>query len=338
MITPPSFRGLIFLLATALASSNHSSSNDSRTCRGAGAGGNLAASPVLQAQSAFESMLDGVAVFPGSLPRRCIVGTFEEDWARITGFIQDGYNFAIVRYNDGERMIINEEEISKATQAFEMDRFWFDGGESELGKDLAWSLTGHFGEAFFYGLPNPERERQGLAWYLEHTEQHCAFITSCNIFIHANYDKTKSLLEHVIASQLHRIVLVANHESVDKFLSTLDESLRRGVPHLKLPDNAPYTYTGQHRLELIRNATLLARSHTGSLFLVSGGPMAKPLISHMWTANPLNQYVDFGSSMDEIFKGRSTRPYTDPNSADAQYSDPAWTLTSSGEPVVLTMH
>jgi hypothetical protein len=60
----------------------------------------------------------------------------------------------------------------------------------------------------------------------------------------------------------------------------------------------------------------------GTLFITCGGPLSKPLIKAMWVERPEHQYVDFGSSMDEILKGRRTRPYMDPNSPYARGVDP----------------
>jgi hypothetical protein len=86
---------------------------------------------------------------------------------------------------------------------------------------------------------------------------------------------------------------------------------------------------------LIANVTVLAKSVTGYLFIVAGGPMAKPLVAHMWNANPTNQYVDFGSSVDEIMKGRITRPYMTPGSGYAEQVDPPFTVDDLDRPVVV---
>ena len=52
-------------------------------------------------------------------------------------------------------------------------------------------------------------------------------------------------------------------------------------------------------------------------FFVSAGPVSEILIHRMYVANPNNQYVDVGSSIDEFTHGYKTRPYMDSNS---QYS------------------
>jgi hypothetical protein len=52
--------------------------------------------------------------------------------------------------------------------------------------------------------------------------------------------------------------------------------------------------------------------------------MAKVLISYMWKSNKNNIYIDFGSAMDEVLKGRRTRPYMDSKHNYAKQTDPTW--------------
>lgn len=266
--------------------------------------------------------------------RKCIVGGFLSDWDHIAHLLENTtIPFAIARYGDGERNLILGKEISQGTQAFTEDRFWFEGGESELGRDLAWSLTGHFGQQYYYGFASPIDDGAGLRWYLQHTQQLCPFITYANLFVNKNYQRTKALLTRILDAQLTRVVLIANYEGVKRFIDLYRPPA--DFAYMMLPDDAPHFYKGDSRRQLIGNATALARSRTGGLFLVSGGPMAKPLIAHMWNANPRNQYVDFGSSTDELLKGRKTRPYMTPETSYAQQVDPLFTVDDNDRPVLI---
>jgi hypothetical protein len=275
------------------------------------------------------------APFPYVMKRKCIIGSFGLDWDHINFMIENTtMPFAIVRYGDGERNLIQGKGIGQGTQAFSQDKFWFEGGDSELGTDLKWSLTGHFGQQFYYGFASPRDDGAGLHWYLEHTEQLCPFITYANLFVNANYPRTKAMLLRLIETKLDRIALIANYEGIDRFLS-LQTSIPAGFMSMSLPDDAPHIYVGEQRVALIANVTVLAKSVTGYLFIVAGGPMAKPLVAHMWNANPTNQYVDFGSSVDEIMKGRITRPYMTPGSGYAEQVDPPFTVDDLDRPVVV---
>jgi hypothetical protein len=258
---------------------------------------------------------------PRFSPWKCVIGPYENDFEEILFYITSLKPFALVRYGDGERMLARGEAIPTSSQAFSVDKFWFEGGESELGKDLLMSLKGQYDQPYFYAFVTPVRTFE-LEWFLNNTEQHCAYITYANIFVNSNYPKTKQFLSSLISTQLHRIVLVANFRSVDRFLE-----MGNRVPFLKLLDDVPHTYKGQNRLNVIQNATDLAKAHNGKLFLVSGGPLAKVLVSIMWGANPQNQYVDFGSSMDEIFKGSISRPYMTGSSE----KDRTWLIKRNGQ-------
>jgi len=282
--------------------------------------------------SAWEAVR--AAPFPHGMRRKCIIGTFDNDWDHVADLIWNRTApFAFVRYGDGERNLIRGLAIAQSMQAFSQDKFWWDGGESELGADLRWSLTGHFGQPFYYGFASPRDDAAGLHWYLENTEQLCPFITFANLFVNNNYPRTKELLTRVLEERLDKVVLVANHESIAGFAR--GHVVPPGFHMLSLPDDAAHFYKGESRLALIANVTALARSVTGHLFIVSGGPMAKPMIAHMWDANPANQYVGFGSSLDELLKGRATRPYMNASTISAQQVDPVFTVDDLQRPVVV---
>jgi hypothetical protein len=83
------------------------------------------------------------------------------------------------------------------------------------------------------------------------------------------------------------------------------------------------------------DAEALARAHSGSLFMVSGGPVGKVIIAWMWAVNPTNKYVDFGSTLDPFLRGKHTRAYHNPNHQHAAQVDPSWYIAADGNPVSL---
>jgi predicted TIM-barrel enzyme len=62
-------------------------------------------------------------------------------------------------------------------------------------------------------------------------------------------------------------------------------------------DDGPNVYE-EHRELIIEQSRSIAKAHQHTLFLISGGPIAKIMISEMWDASKCNQYVDMGSSLD----------------------------------------
>jgi len=237
------------------------------------------------------------------------------------------HGFAFVRYADGEYSLIKGLKIGKDSQAFLMDKFWSDGGPSQIGTDLKESLTGHYGEHYYYGFASPKEDPAGVAFFLESTEQHCAFISYSNLWINAFYPTTKALLERMLFVNSSRTVVVANHAG----LSRLQSEGKGSFLSMQLPDYVNSIWAGDIRMQLIRNASSLALSVHRHVFFVSGGPMAKVLISYMWNSNKNNIYIDFGSAMDETLKGVKTRPYMDAKHNLARQVEPAWYIGEQGK-------
>lgn len=280
----------------------------------------------LPIRSAMESMLGRAN---DTITRSCLIGPHESDWKQLSTLLQDTSNyFAFVRYGDGERMLILGQGVDKGTQAFKEDKFWHEGGDSQIGQDLKQSLKGHYGQRYYYGFASPRDDALGLKWFLENTEQECAYITYANLWVNGFYLSTKDMLHRILTQKESQVILIANHAAIK---STLQSQAYSFVSTLELPDDAPHVWTGKARQDLIQSATDLARKSRGMLFLVSGGPLAKVLIAEMWSANPKNRYVDFGSALDEILKGKKTRPYMDPSTAYARMIDPMWFVTQTKE-------
>lgn len=284
-------------------------------------------------------MLHGDCVTPAvNLSRPCIVGSYSDEWQRFASIISaqpssnDWKPFALVRYGDGEFMLIRGDPIGQDTQAFQMDKFWHKGGHTQLGGDLLDSLQGHFGQAFYYGFGSPRFGSSYLPDLLVMAHANCWQITFSNIWVNANYPRTKVMLENMVLENSSHVVLLVNHLTAKTLLSKHPGAKFAGL--MQLPDQAPESWQGQQRIALLEQAVKLAGMHHRKLFVVSAGPMAKVLVSRMWSAHPDNQYIDFGSAFDEIGKGVVTRPYMTPGTVFADYTDPCWSLAlNTGLPV-----
>jgi hypothetical protein len=97
------------------------------------------------------------------------------------------------------------------------------------------------------------------------------------------------------------LVLIVNEEVRQRNITWADAILY-------FPDDCVNAYEelGDILLEPLLHS---ARTRDGSVFLLSGGPLAKWAAYAMREANPKNFYVDVGSSMDFLVKGRITRPF-----------------------------
>lgn len=262
---------------------------------------------------------------------RKVVGSFASDWKRISDLLKNPNNFlAMARYGDGERLLIEGQAVGSGTQAWSVDRWKWSGGQSLIGKDLMWSLRGHRNQNFFYGFACPKSDAKGLENYLKNTEQGLDFVTFANLWINSNYPKTKKWFQEVIENERGKIVVICNEE----VLTSKKTDLSWASDVVTYPDNGP-SWWEKNREQALRRAEDVARKYEGRLFMVSVGPLAKVLVARMWEVNPRNRYVDFGSAIDELVKGRSTRPYTNPNSYYGKWVDASWQLDSHGVPEIV---
>jgi len=128
---------------------------------------------------------------------------------------------------------------------------------------------------------------------------------------------------------------MANHEGIVKYKPCKKPGGAEGGAYtggvylagcVAVPDDAVHTWeNAETRGALLKQSLDLATSlPPGHLFVVCAGPLSKPLINALWNAHPHHQYIDFGSSMDEVLKGRITRPYMNPDSPYARGVDPQW--------------
>jgi hypothetical protein len=61
--------------------------------------------------------------------------------------------------------------------------------------------------------------------------------------------------------------------------------------------------------EYLLNILNEVKKHKNKIFLFSGGPISKILISHSWNQHPYNIYLDVGSSLDTFMNGKTNRHY-----------------------------
>jgi hypothetical protein len=279
--------------------------------------------------------------------RACIVGTYDADFEAVTALLADvgGPGFAFVRYADGELGVAQGRDIGNEEWHFA------PGHASAMQADLLASLRGHFGARYWYAFASPLDDAAGLRWYLERTEQACGYVSYANMWVNSHYPRTQALLKQLTEETYRgRTVLVVNAESVERVraaggLRAAGEGGGGGgggggapqpwaVGALPLKDDLVTEWEKpQVRSAVKADAEALARAHSGSLFMVSGGPVGKVIIAWMWAANPSNKYVDFGSTLDPFLRGKHTRAYHNPNHQHAAQVDPSWYIAADGNPV-----
>eukprot|EP00727_Mastigamoeba_balamuthi_P010290 m51a1_g5884 hypothetical protein (329) ;mRNA; f:516308-518039 len=135
------------------------------------------------------------------------------------------------------------------------------------------------------------------------------YLSSATVFINENYAAFKGELarwSRAFTRETSPFVLVANVAALGPSGTAAPPWVRDAVA---LPDEGPRLWE-ELRPVLLSQFTALARAHSGRVFLLSAGPLAKALAYHMARASANNSYIDVGSATDELLKGTTTgRPY-----------------------------
>lgn len=228
------------------------------------------------------------------------------------------------RFGDGEYLLTQGAAVS--TQ----DKWSIEAGTSQIGTDLMTVLRVHKGQRLYLGLPSPGQEGSYLSKLLKATQATCQQVTYANLWVNANYPKTKQLWSEMIQNRSQDLVLIVGEPVAAHLSRQLPQKRFAGV--MTVPVSGVAQWKGEYRRQRIHEAVRLAEHHTKKVFLVSAGPIAKVLISAMWNATQNNQYIDVGSSFDEVGKGVVTRAYMDQTSSYASQRDPCWSVSVMGVP------
>ena len=247
-------------------------------------------------------------------------GYYAEFYELASKILDSRFGLAVARYGDGELAIIKGWPIGKDTQAYRIDNFFVPAGPSKLGSELALSLRGFKGKDYYYcfwGCP-------GFDILFREVEQYPEKICSATIFCDRNWAKTRELLEEILEEESGNIVLFCNENARP------DSELTFAKLVVRFPGMCVQWFE-QHGEEAVAEAVKLARStEKNTLFLFSIGPMSEVFIHRMYSANPLNRYVDFGSSMNLLLTGKANRAYMNKESPLARKKLPRWSLSENG--------
>jgi hypothetical protein len=218
----------------------------------------------------------------------------ERIWQLATG---ERRPMVLMRFGDGEGLLMRGQEVHHETQAYQVDGWSAPEGITRLGRDLLAALS-MVGPDVHIGISDLSRWPAEMAWALERTRQPATNITFACLFINANYP-------------VFRTKLIRLSEPVVLMVS------ERAPAHAALPfkviERFPMPIDCANRWEqdygsLGAAFDALAERHQSTLFLISGGPLAKVAAGRMWERNSSNRYLDVGSAIDEFVFGRLTRP------------------------------
>jgi hypothetical protein len=225
---------------------------------------------------------------------------FETDFEYYTNLIKSENNFAYARYADGEVGLMKGNQIGQNSQAYQVDRWTSPNGINMVGERLLESLQ-HTEDNYHYAISAHSDSIDDYTFLSERIQNPNK--TFANLWINSNYQKMYEFYKTLDKS----VYIICNHRAKkENFPFKVNEIF-------PFPDDCIkywLEYGDDYIVQLIEYVSQLQNE----TIFVSAGPVSEILIHYMFNANPNNQYIDVGSSIDEFTHGYKTRPYMNPTS------------------------
>ncbi|ORX75407.1 hypothetical protein K493DRAFT_321709 [Basidiobolus meristosporus CBS 931.73] len=236
----------------------------------------------------------------------------EKEFDMMLELIKCNVPLAFTRWGDGEHMLLRGQTVADGTQAKLIDGWqWTENRVGVLATNLIESLREPAG-LYFYGLPCPMPWTSTLRDYMTLAkDKPTSRFSYSTLWIGENYSKIYSFFKSIqdgTSGLTQKVVLVINQSG----RSHLKELYSWASHVVLVPDNCAELFEiPSARCAWIAYIQSMALQNSDTLFMVSAGPLSEALIYYMYLANPYNnQYIDFGSSLDEFGKQNNTRGYS----------------------------
>jgi hypothetical protein len=214
--------------------------------------------------------------------------------------IRAGESFSLMRFADGERSLMEGQEVSIDSQAFKVDRWSSPPKKTRLGFDLTTSIS-FYKPGLIHAISCPCCSQSDFNYLFLRGGANIPF-THSNIFINGYYTEFKLF----VSSISKPINLIVNRNSN---LSGLPFLVKQA---LFVPSDCVNEWEFNSE-NLVRASRKLAMGALQEIFLIAAGPMSEVFIREMLLVNSENTYIDVGSALDELLFLKKTRPFMDEN-------------------------
>lgn len=231
---------------------------------------------------------------------------FTSDFDYFWKLIEEGLNVTFTRYADGEVMLMKGIPVREDTQAFKVDNWKAPEGLTRVGRELLETLN-HTEMDYYYGISGKSDNINDYNFLRGNIKQQDSHLTFVNLWINANYLRTKEKLVNL----KREVILICNKDATKRKFPFPVKSVS-GFP------NDCVRFWEDNFESYIEYLIQSYGKEKDALFFISCGPVSEIIIHRLYQNNPNNAYIDMGSSLDEFIHGRVTRPYMDPNSRYAQ--------------------
>lgn len=225
---------------------------------------------------------------------------FMKEFVFFTNLISCNIPFSFIRFGDGENSIMKGAKIKAKADK------WKWNPQNKKFKKFQDSLiesssicTKYNG---FIGIPCKNWIKVSKSILSFSKCSSAKYMSYATLFINKNYQSFKNWILNFINTSFPnrwKIILVAN--------SIIHKNIKWAYKFYPVPDHLIENWDNIY-ISLLRKLSYEAK-HNNLIFFISAGPAANIIISYLSKINNNNIYIDFGSSIEFITKGYSTRPY-----------------------------
>jgi hypothetical protein len=217
---------------------------------------------------------------------------FREDISNIYKRLKEKKPFAFSKYADGEYKILVNEPITNC------DNWTFCPETHKAEQSLLLESFKYTHPDYVVGISCPCCQPVEHVDWMKKTAR-AKNLTWANLFVNSNYDFFTREIIPLFSSWDKEVFLFANEEGLGK---DLPFNVTKYFPLNMKAWQEPFL---SHWIEIGEKR---AKNTEGALFLFSGGPLGNILSYKLHQANPLNTYIDIGSTISPWIVG-SNRDY-----------------------------
>ena len=239
---------------------------------------------------------ENVCIFvKNQLKNRAQPFDFENELFFFADLISCKIPFSFIRFGDGENSIMKGD-----VHDTKIDKWYWNPKNKKFQDSLIESASICMHHNNFIGIPckNWNKISESILSYSKCSS--AKYMSYATLFINKNFLLFKIwILSFINTTNRWKIILVAN--------SIIHKSITWAYKFFPVPDHLIENWD-KYSISLLSELSHQAKEND-LIFFISAGPAANIIISYLSKINNNNTYIDFGSSIEFITKGYTTRSY-----------------------------
>ena len=221
---------------------------------------------------------------------------YEEELSFIISLILCKIPFSFIRFGDGEEHIMTGKTFDSKN-----DKWFWNNNNQDFKISLIKSSSICLQQNNFIAIPCKNWFTISKSILSFSKCKNSKYMSYATVFINKNYQFFQNwLFKFIYSSNRWKIILIAN--------SLINKDISWAFKYYPIPEHIVEKWD-ELRYSLINKLEEEAKEND-KIFFVSAGPAANIIISYLININNKNIYIDFGSAIEIITKGFSTRVYT----------------------------